>query len=49
MAKCPYADRECTPDCKAFDNKVTNNCFIMHMQDRTNKLLNFIEKKLDRK
>jgi len=48
VVKCPYADRECTNDCRAYDTN-TGNCLVMHMADRTNKLLNFIEKKMERK
>lgn len=48
MAKCPYVDRDCTEECKAYDATKEENCLIMHRSDRTNKLLNFIDKKLDR-
>ncbi len=46
MAKCPYVDRECTEDCKAYDSTKPDGCIVLHRMDRTNKLLNFIEKKV---
>ncbi len=45
---CPFVDRDCTKECKAYDEKAMDGCIIMHRSDRTNKILNFIEKKLDR-
>ncbi|MEA3379110.1 MAG: hypothetical protein U9Q69_05765 [Nanoarchaeota archaeon] len=46
MGKCPFVDRECTSECKAYDESKTMNCFVLHKFDRTNILLNFIEKKI---
>jgi len=46
--RCPFVDRECTPDCVAYDETKAENCIVLHRMDRTNKLLNFIEKKVDR-
>ncbi len=48
MVICPFVDRECTPECAAYDSSKDMQCLVMHFSDRTNRLLNFIEKKLDR-
>lgn len=48
MALCPFADRECTDKCKAYDASKPEACLVLHRSDRTNKLLNFIEKKLEK-
>tara|TARA_Y100000310_G_scaffold38072_1_gene35684 strand:+ start:1044 stop:1226 length:183 start_codon:yes stop_codon:yes gene_type:complete len=48
MAKCPYVDRECTDECKAWDSTKPDGCVVLHRMDRANKLLNFIEKKVGR-
>jgi hypothetical protein len=49
MAKCPFVDRECTQECVAYDDSKDMQCLVMHMSDRTNRLLNFIEKKVDKR
>jgi hypothetical protein len=49
MGKCPFVDRECTPECVAYDSNRDIKCSVLHMSDRTNRLLNFIEKKVDKK
>lgn len=49
VAKCPFADRECTHECKAYDESVDKNCLVLYRADRANKLLNFIDKKLERR
>lgn len=49
MVKCPYVDRDCTPECKAYDDSKEKQCLVMHFSDRTNKLLNFIEKKIEKR
>ncbi|MFH1455495.1 MAG: hypothetical protein ABIF40_00930 [archaeon] len=48
MAMCPFANRECTSECKAYDESKDDGCIVLHRSDRTNMLLNFIEKKLGR-
>ena len=48
MASCPFVDRECTDQCKAYDSTKPDGCIVLHRMDRTNKLLNFIEKKTPR-
>lgn len=48
MARCPFVDRECTEDCKAYDPSKEFGCLALHLPDRANKLLNYIEKKLER-
>jgi len=45
--KCPFVDRECSKDCKAYDESKMDFCLVLHRLDRTNKILNFIEKKVD--
>ena len=49
MAICPFVDRECTEDCKAFDDKRDENCLVLYRLDRTNMFLNFIDRKIERK
>ena len=49
MGKCPFVERECSNDCVAFDESRDQKCSVLHMSDRTNRLLNFIEKKVDRR
>jgi hypothetical protein len=46
MPKCPFADREWTAECRAYDESKTEKCLVLHRLDRTNMLLNFIEKKV---
>jgi len=48
MALCPFVDRECSQDCKAYDESKPEDCIVLHRADRTNMLLNFIEKKMDK-
>ncbi len=48
MAKCPFVDRECSPECKAYDESKKEKCLVLYRSDRTNMLLNFIDKKLSR-
>lgn len=48
MPKCPYVDRECTKECRAYDESKENKCLALHFPDRANKLLNFIEKKISK-
>lgn len=47
MAKCPFVDRDCLGNCIAYDNSKPEKCLILHRADRTNMILNFIEKKID--
>lgn len=49
MALCPFVERDCTTNCIAFDDSKELKCLVMHMSDRTNRLLNFIEKKVDKR
>ena len=46
MPRCPFADRECVADCRAYDESKTEKCLVLHRLDRTNMLLNFVEKKV---
>ncbi|MBI4447502.1 hypothetical protein HY643_00835 [Candidatus Woesearchaeota archaeon] len=46
LARCPFVDRECTKECKAYDESKAEKCLVLHRSDRTNRLLNFIEKKI---
>jgi hypothetical protein len=48
MAKCPFVDRECTEECKAYDTSKEFGCLALHLPDRANKLLNYIEKKVEK-
>ena len=48
MAICPFVDRVCSSDCIAYDETKEYRCLVLHFSDRTNKLLNFIEKKVDK-
>lgn len=45
MPLCPFAIRECSADCRAYDEERPEKCLVLHRLDRTNMLLNFIEKK----
>lgn len=49
MAKCPFVERDCISDCVAYDGSKELSCLMLHMTDRTNRLLNFIEKKIDKR
>jgi hypothetical protein len=49
MVRCAFVDRECIKDCIAYDDSKEFKCLVLHMSDRTNRLLNFIEKKVDKK
>lgn len=46
--KCPFVDRECTKECKAYDESKPDGCIVLHRADRTNMILNYIEKKIER-
>ncbi|MBS3117875.1 hypothetical protein J4430_03280 [Candidatus Woesearchaeota archaeon] len=46
--KCPFVERDCTPDCKAFDNDRIDGCTILHRLDRTNMILTHIERKIEK-
>ena len=46
MVKCPFVDRDCSSECKAYDESKAESCIVLHRMDRTNMILNFIEKKL---
>jgi len=45
--KCAFVDRDCNSECKAYDESKMDSCIVLHRLDRTNKILNFIEKKID--
>lgn len=45
MPLCPFNDRECTSQCMAYDESREEKCLILHRLDRTNMLLNFMEKR----
>lgn len=49
MGRCPFVDRDCLKECVAYDDSKELKCLVLHMSDRTNRLLNFIEKKVDKK
>ena len=49
MVKCPFVDRDCTTECVAYDESRELKCSVLHMSDRTNRLLNFIEKEVDKR
>ena len=49
MGKCPFVDRGCTSECIAYYDSRDLKCSVLHMSDRTNRLLNFIEKKVDKR
>ena len=49
MALCPFNERECTSDCRAYSTKRRESCLVLYRLDRTNMLLNFIDKKLSDK
>jgi hypothetical protein len=44
---CPFRDKACNDKCKAYDESKKENCLILHRLDRSNMLLNYIEKKID--
>ncbi|MBI2663157.1 hypothetical protein HYX15_01350 [Candidatus Woesearchaeota archaeon] len=45
--RCPFVDRNCNPECRAYDETKKDSCLILHRLDRTNMILNYIEKKID--
>ena len=44
---CPFVNRECNSECRAYDDTKKDNCLVLHRLDRTNMILNYIEKKID--
>ena len=44
---CPFVNRECNSECRAYDETKKDSCLVLHRLDRTNMILNYIEKKID--
>ena len=44
---CPFVDRECNSECRAYDKTKKDSCIVLYRLDRTNMILNYIEKKIN--